>query len=275
METESEARRSETGANETGAERRGRDVVVVGGGVAGLSAAVFTARHGLDTLVVDAGGSVLRRNARLENFPGFPVGVDARRLLDLLGEQADAAGADRIEGRVTQVERPDASAADDAPPESDGDARRFAVETEAGARVETARVVAASKNEVGYLADLAGVEVVDRGKAYLDVDERGRTGVEGVYAAGRIARKPHQAAVCAGHGAEVGVTILEDADRPFYHDWVTPDGYFTDRDRGLPPGCEEIDATERRERAADARERMRSAFAEPHPDPQGTHPSLE
>ncbi|TKX78401.1 FAD-dependent oxidoreductase, partial [Halorubrum sp. SD626R] len=49
-----------------GGERRGRDVVVVGGGVAGLSAAVFTARHGLDTLVVDAGGSVLRRNARLE-----------------------------------------------------------------------------------------------------------------------------------------------------------------------------------------------------------------
>ena len=281
METESDARRNETGANETGAnemggERRGRDVVVVGGGVAGLSAAVFTARHGLDTLVVDAGGSVLRRNARLENFPGFPVGVDARRLLDLLGEQADAAGADRIEGRVTRVKRLDASAADDAPPEGgDGDARRFGVETESGDRFAASNVVAASKNEVGYLADLAGVGVVDRGKAYLAVDERGRTGVEGLYAAGRLARKPHQAAVCAGHGAEVGVTVLEDAERPFYHDWVTPDGYFTDRGRDLPPGCEEIDATERRERESDARERMRSAFAEPHPDPQETHPSLE
>jgi thioredoxin reductase len=48
------------------------EVVVVGGGVAGLSAAVFTARHGLDTLVVDAGESILRRNAHLENFPRLP-----------------------------------------------------------------------------------------------------------------------------------------------------------------------------------------------------------
>jgi len=42
-----------------------RDVVVVGGGVAGLSTAVFTARQGLDTLVIDDGGSLLRRNAHL------------------------------------------------------------------------------------------------------------------------------------------------------------------------------------------------------------------
>ncbi|MFD1570806.1 FAD-dependent oxidoreductase [Halorubrum laminariae] len=272
METESETS-GESAESES--ERRGRDVVVVGGGVTGLSAAVFTARHGLDTLVIDAGGSILRRNARLENFPGFPAGVDARQLLDLLGEQADAAGADQIDGRVTRIERLDTSVDNGDARISDDDMRRFAVESESGNRFEATHVVAASKNEVGYLTDLAGVDIVDRGKAYLDVDERGRTGVDGLYAAGRLARKPHQAAVCAGHGAEVGVTLLEDADRPFYHDWVAPDGYFTDRGRDLPSGCEEIDAAERRERATDARETMRSAFAEPHPDPQETHPSLE
>jgi len=245
-----------------------RDAVVVGGGVAGLSAAVFTARQGLDTLVVDAGESILRRNAHLENFPGFPLGVNARRLLDLLGEQAETAGADRLDARVTRVAVVDSG---------DGatDSPRFAVETDGDDRIRTRHVVAATKNEVGYLDGVDGVGIVDRGKAYVDVDERGRTGVDGLYAAGRLAEKPHQAAVCAGHGAEVAVALLEDDDAPFYHDWVAPAGYFTDRGREVPPGCEEIDDAERREREAASLDATRERFAEPHSDPQETHPSLE
>ena len=235
-------------------------VIVVGGGVAGLSAAVFTARHSLDTLVVDSGESILRRNAHLENFPGFPAGVNARQLLDLLGEQADNAGCDHEEAEVTRVEEVESG---------------FAVEMDRDERHHTEYVVAATKNEVGYLDDIDGVGIIDRGKAFVDVDERGRTGVDGLYAAGRLAEKPHQAIVCAGHGAEVGVTILEDDDRPFYHDWVTPKGYFTDRGRDLPPGCEEIDEAERRKREDTSLAVMCDRFAEPHPDDQVTHPSLQ
>jgi len=237
-----------------------QDVIVIGGGVAGLSAAVFTARHGLDTLVVDAGGSVLRRNAHLENFPGFPAGVNGRQLLDLLEEQAKEAGCEQVTATVASVAEAE-----------DG----FTVETDAGDRYRTEYVVAATKNAVGYLEDVDGVGIIDRGKAFVDTDERGRTGVDGLYAAGRLAEKPHQAIVCAGHGAEVGVTILEDDDRPFYHDWVAPDGYFTDRGRDLPPGCEEIDEAERADREARSLDVMCERFAEPHPDEQETHPSLE
>ena len=256
-----------------------RDVVVVGGGVAGLSAAVFTARQGLDTLVIDDDGSLLRRNAHLENFPGFPLGVDARRLLDLLGEQAENAGTDRLDGRATRIEQVDVGGVDD-------DAR-FVVEVDGGdaddrtdgadrsGPIRTRHVVAATKNEVGYLTEIDGVGILDRGKSYVDTDERGRTGVDGLYAAGRLAEKAHQAAVCAGHGAEVGVTILEEDDRGFYHDWVAPEGYFTDRGRRVPPGCEEIGDDERREREEESREAIRERFAAPHPDPQETHPSLE
>jgi len=70
------------------------------------------------------------------------------------------------------------------------------------------------------------------------------------------------------------VTLLEDDDRPFYHDWVAPEGYFTDRDRDLPPGCEEIGAEERLLREEASLERMREQFDEPHPGEQLTHPSL-
>lgn len=235
------------------------DVIVVGGGVAGRSAAVFTARHGLDTLVVDSGESILRRNAHLENFPGFPAGVNGRQLLDLLEAQAAEAGCEQVAGTVTGVERTDGG---------------FAVETGDGDRYHTTYVVAATKNAVGYLDGIDGVRLIDRGKPFVDTDERGRTGVDGLYAAGRLAEKPHQAIVCAGHGAEVGVTILEDDDRPFYHDWVAPEGYFTDRGRDLPPGCEEIDEAERTDREARSLDVMRERFAEPHPDEQLTHPSL-
>jgi len=234
-------------------------VVVVGGGVAGRTAAVFTARHGLDTTVVDAGGSLLRRNAHLENVPGFPAGVNPRQFLDLLGEQAETAGAELVTDAVTRVAR-------------DGDG--FSVERADGEPLCADSVVAATKNEVGYLRGLDGVGILDRGKIFVDTDERGRTGVDGLYAAGRLAEKPHQAAVCAGHGAEVAVTLLEDDDRPFYHDWVAPTGYFTDRGRDLPPGCEELSESAAGEREARSLAVTRERFAEPHPDPQETHPSL-
>ncbi len=236
------------------------DVLVIGGGVAGLTAGLFTARHGFDTGVVDAGSSILRRNAHLENFPGFPGGVNARLFLDNLADQAEGAGVERTSGTVTGLDR---------------DSEGFVAETDGGDSVRASQVVAATKNETGYLEGVDGVGIVSRGKTFVDTDDRGRTGVDGLYAAGRLAGKPHQAVVCAGHGAEVAVTLLDDHDRPFYHDWVAPEGYFTDRGRDLPPGCEEIDDAERSARERAAREELRDALSEPHPSDQPTHPSLE
>lgn len=235
------------------------DVLVVGGGIAGRTAALFTSRHGLDTHVIDAGGSIVRRNAHLENFPGFPAGVNARLFLDLLDDQLERSGAQQTSARVTTLVRTE-----------DG----FEVQTDTDERYQSTYVILATKNEVGYLEDLEGLGIIDRGSMFVETDERGRTGIDGLYAAGRLAQKPHQAIICAGDGAEVAVTLLEDVDTPFYHDWVAPDGYFTDRGRDLPPGCEEIDADERNARESASLEYMRSAFAESHPDEQETHPSL-
>jgi thioredoxin reductase len=245
--------------------RDSTDVLVGGGGVAGLTAATFTARAGLDTVVVNDGESILNRNAHLENVPGFPAGVNARLFGDLLREQADRNGVAREAGRVVSVER------------VAEDGARFVASVAADGTVETVRsrfVVAASWADADYLDEL-DVTIRDAGsKRYVDVDEAGRTSVEGVYAAGRITEKYHQAVVAAGHGAEVALTLVHDSDVAYYHDWVTPEGYFTDRGREVPPGCEEIDAAERERREAESREVMREFFADPHPDPQRTHPSL-
>lgn len=234
-------------------------VTIIGGGVAGLSAGIFTARHGLETRIIDAGESILRRNAHLENYPGFPAGIDARTLLEMLQDQAERAGCGRYDGEVETVERTD-----------DG----FLVETAAGTQYHSEYVIAATKNTTSYLDSIDGIGILDRGKEFVDTDERGRTGISGLYAAGRLAEKPHQAIVSAGHGSEVAVTLLEDIDAPFYHDWVTPDGYFTDRGRDLPPGCEEIDDDDRKRRETESREVLERHLDEPHPEGPETHPSL-
>jgi thioredoxin reductase len=237
-------------------------VAVVGGGVAGLMAATYTARADLDTVVVDHGESILRRNAHLENVPGFPAGVNARLFLDLLEEQAGRSGCLFERGLVTDLRATD-------------DGFRLRVESDEEVDLVADYVVLASWSDVDYLEDVEGIGLLDRGsKTFVDVDEYGRTGIEGLYAAGRIAEKAHQTVVAAGHGAEVAVTLVDDSEVPYYHDWVAPEGYFTERGREVPPGCEEIDEAERRRRERESMELMAEAFAEHHPDEPTMHPSV-
>jgi thioredoxin reductase len=236
-----------------------RDVVIVGGGVAGLSAAIFTARAELDTLVINHGASIVKRNAHLENYPGFPAGVNPRLLIDMMADQVDRNGGDRRDAKVEAIEA-----------EGDG----FRIETSEGT-VSAGNVIAATKSSPAYLQDL-DVDLRDSGsKTYVAIDDDGRTAVDGLYAAGRLAEEYHQTIVSAGHGAKVAITLVEDVDPAFYHDWVAPEGYFTLRDREVPKGCEEIPKEERNRREHESVQVMQEYFAKPRDAPPDKHPSLE
>jgi thioredoxin reductase (NADPH) len=82
------------------------DLVVIGAGAAGLTAATFAARHGLKVVVVErvgAGGQIINAD-RIENFPGFPGGIAGPELGPLLHEQAEAAGAEFALDTVAAVD---------------------------------------------------------------------------------------------------------------------------------------------------------------------------
>jgi thioredoxin reductase len=232
-----------------------QSVAVVGGGPAGLTAAIYTARAGLETTVFDGGEPILARNAHLENVPGFPAGVNARTFLEATREQAERAGVEFVDANVERVAR-------------DGDGFRVAADEDHDADF----VVAASWPDVSYL-DGFELERIERGsKTMLSVDEFARTEVEGLYAAGRVARQYHQAVVAAGHGATAGLSVVDDSDEPLYHDWVAPAAYFTGRDRDVPPGCVEMDEDERRDREAESLRALQSLAPA---DPPTMHPSVD
>ncbi len=106
---------------ETIPEDRTWDVIIVGAGIAGLSAAIYTTRERLSTLMLEKlqpGGQILT-TARVENYPGFPAPVNGMDLADRLTQQAQRFGAEILTNReVTRVE-----------PEGEGEDRRLVAHT--------------------------------------------------------------------------------------------------------------------------------------------------
>src|ERR1017187_7800706 len=83
-----------------------RNVVIIGSGCAGLTAAIYAARANLKPLLirgVEAGGQ-LTLTTLVENFPGFPKGVQGPELIELMQKQATEFGTEFLEGNVTKVD---------------------------------------------------------------------------------------------------------------------------------------------------------------------------
>ncbi len=79
------------------------DVIIVGGGIAGLSAAVYLARAKRETLVIDAGNSMARWEPDVENYLGFPQGISGDDLLARGQEQAAHYGAQFVQESIEEL----------------------------------------------------------------------------------------------------------------------------------------------------------------------------
>jgi thioredoxin reductase (NADPH) len=171
------------------------DIAVIGGGPAGASAALFAAKAGKKTLLVDADKGMTRR-AMIYNYYGVPE-IRGPDLVETGHRQAPRFGAELVKAAVTDVIKSE-----------DG----FRLVTEQG-EFEARRVILAT----GAMADLAakiGVETrpatEPRIKTVLVVDPAGRTNLPGIWAAGTVAGVSVHVAVTSGDGARVAINVISE-----------------------------------------------------------------
>ncbi len=81
------------------------DILVIGGGMAGMTAGMYAARHGLGVGVIERmmGGASIINVEKVENYPGFPEGIMGADLAAMTQEQAMNAGAEFLMGEASGI----------------------------------------------------------------------------------------------------------------------------------------------------------------------------
>lgn len=184
------------------------DVVIIGGGISGLSAALFTGHAGLKTIVFDTGLSQIKQVSALNNNLGSP-GISGDELLQRYRQQLQGF-AELKNAKVDSLQK-----------ENDS----FIILAD-GETYEANRVIVATNINTELLEAL-GLEIgvndnIKSGKIkkVVGVNWEGLTSIPNLYIAGLLAGIPSQVMIAAGQGAAVGVRVAQEAtgEKYMWHD---------------------------------------------------------
>lgn len=179
------------------------DVIVIGDGPGGLSAALFLAKNGKSVVVFGQDKTAMHW-ALLENYLGLPS-IHGSEFQKIAREQAATKGAVLRDERVETVAAAESG---------------YAVTTEGGETL-TAGAIVLSEGKSPKLALSLGL-AWDPATG-VAADRNGLTALPGVYVVGRLARPGRsQAIISAGDGAAVAIDILSREKQEDFVDWDSP-----------------------------------------------------
>lgn len=179
------------------------DIAIIGGGPAGATAALYAAKAGKKTLLLDNDKGMTRR-ALMKNYYGIEE-IDGPTMVDTGLKQAENFGATIVKATANQLKQGDES---------------VTIITDNG-EYEAKYVILATGAAVN-LAEEAGITTKEgtepRIKKIIDVDKDGRTSMERVWAAGTCAGVSVHVVVTAGDGAKVAINIISEINGERYVD---------------------------------------------------------
>jgi thioredoxin reductase (NADPH) len=179
------------------------DVLVIGDGPGGLSAALFLAKNKLDVVVLGEDKTAMHW-ALLRNYLGINE-IPGGDFQKLAREQVAAVGATIRAAHVEGIEK-------------HGEMYRVTLE---GGDMLSAKYVVLSEGKLPRLAKQIGLEFDD--KAGVATDKNARSALDGVYVVGRSARPGRsQAIISAGDGAAAAIDILSRERGKDFVDWDEP-----------------------------------------------------
>jgi thioredoxin reductase (NADPH) len=179
------------------------DVIVIGDGPGGLSAALFLAKNKVDVVLFGEDKTAMNY-AFVRNYLGIAeiLGTDFQRLAR---KQATDVGARLREEHVAEIA---------------GEGGRWTVTLASGEKL-TARYLVLSEGKAPKLAKQLGLEF-DPGTG-IETDKNAKTKLDGVYVVGRSARPGRsQAIISAGDGAAAAIDILSREKNENFVDWDEP-----------------------------------------------------
>lgn len=179
------------------------DIAIIGAGPAGASAAIFTAKAGKKTVVIDNDKSITKR-ALLKNYYGIEE-ITGPEIFDIGIEQFKRFGAQLIEETALDIDKIDSG---------------FQIKTDSQ-QIEAKHVIITT-GAVTALAEKIGAVIKGnsepRMKTRIEVDAAGKTNIDGIWAAGTAVGISVHAIITAGDGARVAINVISEMNGERYVD---------------------------------------------------------